>query len=268
MWDPEVYLRFADERGRPFHEMVARIGADDPRLVVDLGCGPGNLTETLRRRWPAAQVLGLDSSPEMITAARRSAADQAHASGPAGKGSLHYEITDVREYMPAGVDVLVTNAMLQWIPDHQELIARWAGALNPGGWLALQVPANHDGPSHRAVRAVAAGPAWADRLTEATRARPVPGAVDYARLLRAADCAVDAWETTYVHQLPVTAGGGHPVLDWLSGTALRPVKAVLSPDEWRDFGAELSARLEADYPAHQGVVDFPFPRVFVVARRG
>jgi trans-aconitate 2-methyltransferase len=267
MWDPKVYLRYADERGRPFHELIRRVDATAPRSVVDLGCGPGNLTETLPRRWPQATVVGIDSSAEMIAAARDSAAGRANTTDRIDAMRLSYEIADVRDYMPIGVDVLITNAMLQWIPDHQPLVARWAAALNPGGWLALQVPASHGSPSQVAIRALCAEPAWADRLAPMATARTAPTALDYARLLRTAGCTVDAWETTYVHQLAATDDGTHPVLAWLSGTGLRPIRAVLTDAEWATFCAQLSERLAADHPVHDGVVDFPFARVFAVGHR-
>lgn len=267
MWDPKIYLRYADERARPFHELLERVGADQPRYVVDLGCGPGNLTETLAGRWPTARVLGIDSSAEMIAAARERAEESTKADEPVGAARLNYEIADVRDYMPADVDVMVTNAMLQWIPDHQQLVAGWARALNPGGWLALQTPASSDSPSQRAIRAVCASPGWADRLQSLVAPRVVPSALDYARLLRAAGCAVDAWETTYIHQLAVPPDGAHPVLNWLSGTGLRPVRTVLSDAEWEAFCRELTPLLAEDYPVRDGVVDFPFCRVFAVAHR-
>src|SRR5262245_18264947 len=128
MWSPEVYLRFADERGRPFHELVARIGADAPASVLDMGCGPGNLTQTLTQRWPNALVHGVDSAPEMIDEAR------AKTSG------ITYEVADAMRYeVPADVDVIVSNAMLQWVPGHEAVLRRW---VRPGRWIAMQVPAN------------------------------------------------------------------------------------------------------------------------------
>ncbi|MBV1850330.1 trans-aconitate 2-methyltransferase [Catellatospora tritici] len=256
MWNPDIYLRFADERGRPFHDLLARIAADDPREVVDLGCGPGNLTETLVTRWPRARVRGLDSSPEMIDKAR------------AGAGSVAYEVADVREYVPApDVDVITTNAVLQWVPGHERLLAAWAGALRPGAWLALQVPGNQDAPAHLALRDLCAAPRWADRLGELNDAvRRVPDATGYARLLREVGCDVDAWETEYLHQLP-EGGPEHPVLTWLSGTALRPVRAALDDADWAEFRAQLQPALARAYPPYAGIVDFPFRRVFAVARK-
>lgn len=259
MWNPDTYLRFADERGRPFHDLIGRVGAERPRTVVDLGCGPGNLTATLAERWPGARVRGIDSSAEMI---ERAATDQ----GPAG--AVAYEVGDVRDYRPGpDVDVLVTNAVLQWVPGQERLVAAWARDLAPRAWLGLQVPGNHDAPAHQALRALCASSRWSDRLgAVAERVRAVPDPQAYARLLRDAGCDADAWETTYLHQLPVS-DGPHPVLTWLTGTALRPVRAALTDPEWARFQAELEPALAAAYPAHRGVVDFPFRRVFAVGRR-
>ncbi|HCU51288.1 MAG TPA: trans-aconitate 2-methyltransferase [Micromonosporaceae bacterium] len=251
MWNPELYLRYADERGRPFHELIGRINVDKPRLVLDLGCGPGNLTETLLQRWPGARIHGVDSSPEMIAQAQTSTE------------GVSYEVGDVREYEPADeVDVIVTNATLQWVPGHDELLRRW---VKPGRWIAMQVPANFDAPGHLAMRELAESARWADRLGGTVNRRPVGDAVHYGRLLREAGCEVDAWETNYVHQLPVAQV--HPVLTWMSGTALRPIRKALSDGEWEAFSAELERELWLRYPPHGSVVDFPFLRVFAVAHR-
>ncbi|GAA4685911.1 trans-aconitate 2-methyltransferase [Phytohabitans rumicis] len=247
MWDPSTYLRYGDERSRPFYDLVARVGADRPRAVVDLGCGPGNLTATLAQRWPDARVRGIDSSAEMIEKASAEAY-------PVG-----FSVGDLRDWTPEpDVDVVVSNAALQWVPGHEGLLVRWAAELPTGAWLAVQVPGNFDAPSHRALREVAA--------RSLLRDDPVLDPVGYAALLADAGCTVDAWETTYVHQLPFVAGADHPVLTWMEGTALRPVRAALDADEWAVFRATLGARLALAYPARGSVVAFPFRRVFFVAR--
>ena len=265
MWDPAVYRRYSDERSRPFFELLGRVGASAPRTVVDLGCGPGNLTATLAQRWPDARVLGVDSSAEMIAEAR------------AGGGPVTYVVGDVRDWSPDGdVDVVVTNATLQWVPGHEQLLTRWAAGLPAGAWLALQVPGNTHAPSHRALRDVAASGPWRDRLTDGgVGPRDVPDATGSAELLGGAGCVVDAWETTYVHVLTaagdgrrdaVAEGQTHPVVSWMEGTALRPVRAVLADDEWDAFRSELDDRLAQEYPVRDGVVYFPFRRVFAVAQ--
>ncbi|MEV0942832.1 trans-aconitate 2-methyltransferase [Micromonospora wenchangensis] len=257
MWDPGSYLRYGDERSRPFHDLLARVDADRPRAVVDLGCGPGTLTATLARRWPDARITGLDSSPEMIGRARTL------------DTPVTFTVGDVTDWRPApDVDVLVANAVLQWVPDHPALLRRWAGALPPGGWLAFQVPGNFTGPSHRALREVAADPRWAATVRPLLREDPVDDPVGYAAALTAAGCAVDAWETTYLHLLPAPADAEHPVLTWLDGTALRPVRAVLDDTALAAFRAALENLLARAYPVRQGQVYFPFRRIFVVARTG
>jgi trans-aconitate 2-methyltransferase len=248
MWDAAVYRRFGSERSRPFFDLVGRVGATSPRAVADLGCGPGELTRTLAERWPGARITGVDSSPEMI------------AKTPAGP--VRFELGDVGDWRPGpDVDVLVTNATLQWVPEHRDLLARWARELPPGAWLAMQVPGNFGAPSHALLRAVGRRYGLSDLLREA----PVDDPAGYAALLTAAGAAVDAWETTYLHLLPA-GGPDHPVLRWMEGTALRPVKAALDENAWQAFRADLARELAGAYPASGAYVAFLFRRVFVVAR--
>ncbi|AVT31970.1 trans-aconitate 2-methyltransferase [Plantactinospora sp. BC1] len=269
MWDPASYLRYGDERSRPFHDLLGRVAAQRPRTVVDLGCGPGHLTATLAARWPAARIVGLDSSAEMIAAATR-AAPPAPSGAPSG-GRVEFALADARTWTPdPEVDVLVCNAVLQWVPGHQELLLRWARELGPGRWLAVQVPGNFDAASHRALREVADTPRWRHLVADLLRADPVSDVAGYATLLTGAHCAVDAWETTYVHLLPASGATDHPVLGWMEGTALRPVRAALggAGTAWDDFRAALTERLVEAYPVRHGLVQFPFRRVFFVARTG
>ncbi|HEX2131979.1 MAG TPA: trans-aconitate 2-methyltransferase [Actinophytocola sp.] len=252
MWDPGTYLAFADHRSRPFFDLLGRVRADAPRRVVDLGCGPGNLTTTLAARWPSAAVEALDSSPEMVEAAR-------------ARG-LTAEVADVREWSPEpDTDVVVSNAVLQWVPSHESLLERWIGRLPAAAWLAFQVPGNFGAPSHLAVRSLAASERWRARL-EPVVLREDDAVLDpagYATLLADLGCEVDAWETTYLHRLT----GEDAVLEWVTGTALRPIRAALTDEEWRDFRAELAPRLRAPYsPRPDGTTWFPFRRVFAVAR--
>lgn len=245
-WDPDRYLTYADERGRPFVELVARIGATDPRTVVDLGCGPGNLTSLLADRWPDATVAGVDSSAEMIAAA----SDE----------RIAFEVGDLRQWSgPA--DVLVSNATLQWLPDHLDLLPRLVDQVTPGGWLAFQVPGNFDEPSHTLRSELAAEPPYAAH----TRGVAVPGSHDpsvYLDLLAGLGCSVDAWETTYLHVLT----GPDPVFTWVSGTGARPTLQALPDDLRPEFEAEFKRRLAAAYPEHEYGVVLPFRRIFVVAQ--
>lgn len=252
MWNPDVYLAFADHRGRPFYELLSRVGAQTPRRVVDLGCGPGNLTVTLSQRWPDAVIEAVDSSRAMVDAAR--------------ERGLQAHLGELEAWTPKpDTDVVVSNAALQWVPSHRQLLVRWADLLTSGAWLAAQVPGNFDAPSHAAVRELASSPRWLDLLRDIPFrvGKVVDSAPEYAALLTDAGCSVDTWETTYVHELT----GEHPVLDWITGTALTPVKDALSEQDWQEFRTDLIPMLDAAYPAREdGRTFFPFRRIFVVAR--
>lgn len=183
-------------------------------------------------------------------------------------GPVEFTVGDVREWKPAAdSDVVISNATLQWVPGHQELIANWIGALPADAWLAFQVPGNFDAPSHRLLRELAGTPEWASRVAPANLrgAESVDSAEDYARQLLVLGCEVDAWETTYLHVLSADSEGPHPVVQWMSGTALRPVRAVLSDEDYQEFARQLDVMLAKAYPVVGGQVILPFRRIFVVA---
>lgn len=249
-WDPEHYLTYADERGRPFVELLQRISATDPRTVVDLGCGPGNLTRLLPQRWPEADVAGLDSSPEMIERARGDVTD------------LNFTVADLRTWQPATpVDVLISNATLQWVPGHLDLLPRLVDAVTPGGWLAFQVPGNFDEPSHTIRRDLAAQEPYA-AYTAGVDHPSSHDAATYLEALAALGCTVDAWETTYLHILT----GEDPVFTWVSATGARPTLQALPDGVRQQFEIEFRAQLRAAYPEQPHGVVLPFRRIFVVAR--
>jgi len=251
-WDPDRYLVYADERGRPFVDLLARVPLTSPRSVVDLGCGPGTLTALLADRWPGAGVLGIDSSPAMVDRARSGAAT-----------TVRFELGDLRAWRPAEpVDVLVSNATLQWVPGHLDLLPTLAGHVAPGGWLALQVPGNHHEPSHLLLHDLAADPRFARHTGGVARPHSHDPLV-YADALRDLGLVVDAWETTYLHLL----GGEDPVFTWISGTGARPVLQALPEDLRTVFVAEYKALLREAYPAGPHGTTLPFRRVFAVAHR-
>ncbi len=251
-WDPDRYLVYADERARPFVDLLARVGAQRPARVVDLGCGPGNLTALLAERWPDAIVQGIDSSPEMVERARASHDDR-----------VSFDIGDVRSWRPAEpVDVLIANATYQWVPDHLELLPRLVEHVAPGGWFAFQVPGNHGEPSHVLLHELAGDPRFAPYVTGVARPHSHDPAV-YADVLLDLGLSVDAWETTYLHLL----GGQDPVFTWISGTGARPTLQALPDDLRPTFEAEYKALLREAYPPGPHGTALPFRRVFVVARR-
>lgn len=255
-WDPTKYVQFGDHRQRPFFDLTGRIDATAPREVVDLGCGPGNLTAALAERWPGALVRGIDSSPEMLSKAEALAETAVN---------LEFSLGDIATWAPSPeTDVVVSNAALQWIPEHRELLPGWLDALSPGAWFALQVPGNFRSPSHTLMRELAESPAWAGKLGGVLRhADAVAEPARYLEIMLDAGCAADAWETTYLQLLP----GENPVFEWVRGTGLRPVLAALAGEDAARFEAEYAALLAKAYPVTEHGTVFPFRRIFAVARK-
>lgn len=251
-WDPSLYLRHAGHRSRPFFDLTSRIEVAAPRRVVDLGCGPGNLTVLLAQRWPEADVLGIDSSPEMI--------DQARALG----SRVRFEVGDVSDFRPApDMDVVISSATLQWVPDHPRLIRSWLDGLPAGGVLAWQVPGNFTSPSYTLLAELAASPRWSGRTGPRLDETAVLAPAEAAELLLSAGWLADCWESTYVHVLT----GPDPVLEWISGTGLRPVLAGLPGAERDEFRADYAELLREAYPSGPGGTLFPFRRIFAVGTK-
>lgn len=253
-WNAAQYLKFEDERTRPCADLLARVPLEAPALCIDLGCGPGNSTELVAQRFPGATVEGLDSSPDMLAKAR------------ARLPQLRFTQADLAAWTPERrPDLLFANAVLQWLPDHEALFGRLAGALAPGGVLAAQMPDNLDEPSHALMREVAALPAFAGTLGEAGVARTRIGSFEeHYRWLRAAGCSVDLWRTTYVHPL----AGAPAIIEWLKSTGLRPYLDPLDAARQAEFLGAYLPRIAEAYPAQaDGKVLLRFPRLFIVARK-
>lgn len=251
-WDPKTYLDFEDERTRPAAELLARVNPKNPVHVIDLGCGPGNSTALLARRWPKAKLEGLDSSEPMLDQARRSGITAQWHSG------------DIPSWTPKHrYDVIFTNATIQWIEDQETLLPRLMSHLEPGGVLAFQVPTNFNEPSHRLMRDVAAEGPWAAKLKD-VRNLVLGTAQGYYDMLEPHAASLDIWESEYLQVFT----GEDPVYRWVSGSGLRPFVNALAGAEREDFIADYKRRLAAAYPMRaSGKTLFPFKRLFVVARR-
>ncbi|RKN45882.1 methyltransferase domain-containing protein [Streptomyces hoynatensis] len=263
-WNPLRHLRAATARTRPFHDLFLHVPdpARGPARVVDLGCGSGEITALLAERWPGAHVTGLDNSAERLREAERFA-------GPTpGGGRLDFGRADLADWAPGEpVDVLVSSAAIQWVPDHLDLFKTWTHTLTPGGVLAFQLPDNAASAGHAALRELCASPRWRDRLGRGVlRELRVHDPAVYADRLASLGFAVDAWETTYAHVLP----GPDPFAEWIGGTGMRPVLDALvgEPGAAGEFLAAYRERLRAAYPVTACGTVFPFRRVFAVATRG
>lgn len=259
-WNPDQYLRFADERTQPARDLAARVvlAAARPR-IVDLGCGPGNSTAVLRERWPDARELtGLDHSREMLAAARAKFPDGDWQPG---------DVSTWTDPTGEGYDLVFSNAALHWAPDHAALFPRLFQQVRPGGGaLAVQMPARAYPALHRIIlETVDAEPGWRERTRAARGAIRVASPPEYYDLLSPLAGRVDLWETRYHHVLENAAA----IIDWLRSTGLRPYLDALETDADRErFEARLRTGAAEVYPAQaDGKVRFPFGRLFLVAYR-
>ncbi len=254
-WSAEQYVAFEDERTRPVRDLLAALPPIDAHSLIDLGCGPGNSTEVLAARYPKAEVSGIDSSSDMITAARRRLP------------RANFAVEDLQHWRSAGpYEVILANAVLQWVSHHEALLPALIAKLAPGGALAVQMPDNLDEPAHRLMREVAAGGPWAAKLASSSAARaPLASAAWYYELLRLRCSKLDVWRTTYYHSL---RGGAAAVVEWFKGSGLRPFLEPLTAAERSAFLERYTAAIAKAYPAlTDGSVLLAFPRVFLTAIR-
>ena len=253
-WDPDQYLRFETERSLPFRHLVAAVDHIEPSSIVDLGCGPGGLTASLLDHWPEARITGIDASEEMIE----------RASSRVVANGIEFELAEVLDWQsPKPVDLILSNACFHWIDDHRALFDHLLPQLADDGAMAFQVPANHTEPSHTILGELCSSPRWRDRLD----GLPKTGVQDpqwYIEELNDRDLDATSWQTTYFHVLD----GDEPILEWVRGTALRPVLRRLPSDDHDAFLSHYGKLLSETYPPHGGRTVFPFKRTFVVGIGG
>lgn len=262
-WDPQQYLRFGDERTRPCRDLVARIALDAPSRIVDLGCGPGNSTDILAQRWPTATLVGVDSSADMIASARQAHETHAHHAATPRFTWTVGDITTWARGETTTYDLVFSNAALQWVPDHATLYPRLFDHVAEGGALAVQVPDNFGAAAHRAMREIAASPAWRSRFpTEGVREWYVHDLTFYYDLLAPRASRIDAWTTEYLHVLP----SAEAIVEWYRGSGLRPFLDALSAADRDAFVEEFRQVMRAAFtPRSDGRVVFPFRRFFLIA---
>ncbi|MBT8208559.1 MAG: methyltransferase domain-containing protein [Acidimicrobiia bacterium] len=249
-WEPDVYLRFADHRARPGYELLARIPDVSPSLIVDLGCGTGSLTGALEERWPTAEVIGIDSSAEMI------------AKASATQYRVDWKIADISDWEPTRpVDVIYSNATLHWLDDHRHLFSRLRSYLAPGGVLAVQMPDNWRAPTHQVLVDTIDNGEWPQAARDALMRDRLSAQHEYAAWVQPAE--LDMWRTTYFQQLE----GDDPVWTWVSGAILVPVLAELSDAEQKQFEQAVKQAYRVAYPqGPDGRTTVGFSRLFLVAR--
>ena len=252
-WNPAQYLAFGDLRLRPAIDLLNRIPLENPATVLDLGCGPGNVTRILHERWPEARVTGVDSSAEMLA---RAAADHPE---------IAWQQANLAGWAPpAGTGLIYSNAALHWVDDHPRLFPRLLESLAPGGVLAVQMPNNYAAPSHQcAYEAARAGP-WRTLLEPLLRPAPLLSVDGYYGLLAGQAGRVEIWQTEYLQVMQ----GDNPVADWTRTSLLVPLLEALEAP-WREaFEADYRRRIAAAYPRRpDGTTLFPFRRLFMVAVR-
>jgi trans-aconitate 2-methyltransferase len=250
-WSPDLYLKFADHRLRPALDLMAQVTLATPKHIVDLGCGPGNVTAVLRQRWPEAEITGVDASPEMLAKARSALAD------------VRWIEADIGTWRPDyPVDLVYSNAALHWLADHARLFPRVLAMVAPGGQLAVQMPRNHHAPGLALVNQTALEGPWAATLAPHLRVVPVQEPKFYYDLLAPRVRAINLWESEYQQVL----SGENPVADWTRSTWMPSLLAALEEPMRSAFEAEYRRRVRAAYPpVADGKTLFPFRRLFMVA---
>ena len=259
VWDANLYLKFADARMRPALDLMGRLdaasGARPGHAIYDLGCGAGNISRILAERFPQARVIGIDSSEEMLAKARSQTADR----------RVSFAKGDLTKFQPSTPpSILYSNAAYQWVEGHIDLFPGLLKLLPSGGQLAIQMPRNHEAPSHALMKQAAQAGPWKTKLEQVRTIRTVYEPARYYDVLKPLTSELEVWETTYQQVLT----GKDPVAQYTASTGLRPYMQLLDKAEGEAFYATYAKLLAEAYPTRpDGITLFPFRRLFIVARR-
>lgn len=259
VWDANLYLKFSDARMQPALDLMSRLdpanGARAGHAIYDLGCGAGNIARILAQRFPESPVIGIDASEEMLAKARSETKD----------ARLSFAKGDLRHFKPGlPPSILYSNAAYQWVSGHIDLFPGLLQTLPSGGQMAIQMPRNHEAPSHALMKEAAQGGPWWDKLKSVQGLPPVAEPAKYYDVLKPLSSQLDVWETIY--QQPLT--GKDPVAQYTAGTGLRPYLQLLDKEQGQAFYDTYAKLLAKAYPTRpDGITLFPFRRLFIVARR-
>ncbi|HEY8419482.1 MAG TPA: methyltransferase domain-containing protein [Clostridia bacterium] len=251
-WNSEQYLKFKSERTQPAVDLANRIKTNRSKKILDVGCGPGNSTQVLYEKFPRAYILGIDSSQDMIDAAKKNYPYMDFRLCDASK-----DLTELDK----DFDIVFSNACIQWIPDHERLLKNMIDLLNPEGVLAVQIPMNFNEPIHIIIQELAASPKWKEYFNQKRKSNVLkPG--EYYDILSEISEEFYIWETIYYH----TMKSHKDILEWYRGTGLRPYLDALPSDKKAEFENDVMVNLVERYPKQKnGDVIFRFPRFFFIA---
>lgn len=251
-WNPELYLKYKDERTRPSIDLVSKIRINNPNKIIDIGCGPGNSTQILYKRWPESQITGLDNSQEMIKKAKKDYPDQNWILSDASI------IDSKMKY-----DIVFSNATIQWIPNHQGLIKSLFGILENNGALAVQIPMFKNMPLGNSIGRIANTSKWNKYLKGCDDLFTYHDYNFYYDVLCKYSDNIDMWETSYIH----TMASHNAILEWIRSTGLKPYLEKLENDEMKnEFEKDILNEIKIMYPLQiNGKVLFPFIRLFFIA---
>ncbi|MBT5110640.1 MAG: methyltransferase domain-containing protein [Rhodospirillaceae bacterium] len=250
-WDPGQYLAFAGPRMQPAVDLLARVHSENPATIVDLGCGPGNITPMLQQRWPDATITGVDNSDEMLARARDAVP------------GVDFINQDIFTWEPAQkFDLLFSNAALQWVKGHDVLFPKVMSLVAPGGVAAIQIPRNFEAPSHTLMTDVINAGPWRELLTPVRHDVPTQRPEYYYDLLSPLVKTLDIWETEYLQILD----GENPVAEYTKGSWLMRFLSYLDEPWKSEFETDYRARVLKAYPQRaDGKTLFPFRRQFILA---